>query len=95
MTFDPFMDMFNSFFIIFIVIAVVAVVFFIFIFILIVRAIMGGGKRSEKRKQQLSPYKDYPDEVYKNKESTQICQYCGEKIDVNANNCPQCGEKLK
>ena len=94
MTFDPF-EIFNSFFIIFIVIAVVAVVFMIVIFIVIVRAIMGGGKRSEKRKQQLSPYKHYPDEVYKNKESTQICQYCGEKIDVNANNCPQCGEKLK
>ncbi len=94
MTFNPF-EIFNSFFIIFIVIAVIMVVFMIIIFIVIIRAIMGGGKRSEKRKQQLSPYKDYPDEVYKNKESTQICQYCGEKIDVNANNCPQCGEKLK
>ncbi len=94
MTFDPF-EIFNSFFIIFIVIAVVAVVFMIVIFIVIVRAIMGGGKRSEKRKQQLSPAKPYPDTVYKNKELTQICQYCGEKIDVNANNCPQCGEKLK
>ena len=95
MTFDPFGDMFNTFFIFFIVIAVVAVVFMIVILIIIVRAIMGGGKRSEKRKQQLNPYKEYPDTVYKNKESTQICRYCGEKIDANANNCPQCGENLK
>jgi len=56
---------------------------------------MGGGKRSERRKQQLSPAKPYPDTVYKNKEATQICQYCGEKIDGNANICPQCGENLK
>ena len=50
---------------------------------------------SEKRKQQLSPDKAYPDTVYKNKETTQICQYCGEKIDGNANICPKCGENLK
>jgi len=95
MTFDPFMDFFNSFFIIFIIIFVIVIAFFIFIFILIIRSIMGGGKRSERRKQQLSPAKPYPDTVYKNKEATQICQYCGEKIDGNANICPQCGENLK
>jgi len=95
MTFNPMEDIFGTFFIMFTIVTVFIVIVAIIILIIIIRAIMGGGKRSEKRKQQLSPYKDYPDTVYKNKESTQICRYCGERIDANANNCPQCGENLK
>ncbi|GAH38190.1 unnamed protein product, partial [marine sediment metagenome] len=86
MTFDPFEDfsnIFSSFFIFFIIVAVIILVIAIIIVIMIIRGMLGGGKRSAKRKQQLSPFKEYPDSVYKNKETTQICQYCGEKMKYN------------